>query len=487
MDEQVVTAAAEAEEQETAGAEPEKPSKGLLERTWDFFASVPIATILLFIIAAASVGGTLIPQEGLYSDWRTPDQFYPARYGEFWGNFLWKTGMTRMYKSWWFLSLLFMLGASLVICSLERFIPLWRAVQKPNPAPDASFVKHLKNRFEYRVQGGEALAPLAESLKKSRYKVVQQDGRLYADKGRWGRWGPYILHIGLILILVGAMMRAIPNFYMDQFIWVRDGEIAKVPETDWFVRNNKFTVEEYENGAPKAYKTEATVIDADGKEVKNYLITMNLPLQHKSIELYQSSYQRELGKAVVTLIDRKSGNAIGSFDLNLIQPESQYKVGDYTVRITDYFPDFGIEGGKPVSRSSKVQNPGAVLEVVSPDGTAYKNWYFVMYPEMEFDPTTPVKLTTTDLVETFTTGLKVKKDLGMPVIWLGLIVSSIGVCLTFYIAHRRYWALVDGSRVVVGGWTNRNHNSLVTEMTRLANRLDPKANPKTDLTEGEER
>jgi cytochrome c biogenesis protein len=487
VDEQQVaeTAAAEAAEETQ---EPAKPSKGFLERTWDFFASVPVATIMIFIIAVASVAGTLITQEGQYSDWRGPAEFYPFRYGQFWGNFLYKTGMTRMYKSWWFLTLLFMLGASLVICSLERFIPLWRAVQRPNVTPPESFVKHLKNRFEYKApkEASDPLAALAHSLKSARYKVIRQEGRLYADKGRWGRWGPYIMHIGLLLVLVGGMMRAIPGFYMDDFIMVPDGQVSKVPGTDYFVRNDKFTLETYDNGQPKSYKTDATIIE-DGKEVQSAVITMNKPLMHRWVELYQSSYDRQLGKATVSLTDRQSSKQIGTFELDLLQPAKQYTVGDYKVNIKEYYPDFAIDGGKPISQSSDVRNPGVVLDVVGPDGKAYQNWYFVMYPEMEFDNTTPVKLGTAGMAESWKTGLKVKKDLGIPVIYAGLIVASLGVCLTFYLAHRRYWALVDNGRVVVGGWTNRNQGSLQSEMKRLGYKLDPNSNPNPDISEGDER
>ncbi|HWI61926.1 MAG TPA: cytochrome c biogenesis protein ResB [Symbiobacteriaceae bacterium] len=491
MDEQVVNPAAEEETAvaaEEAAQEPEKPSKDFLDKTWDFFASVPVGIFLIFIIAAASVGGTLIPQEGMYSDWRPPQDFYPAQYGAFWGSLLFKTGMTRMYTSWWFMSLLFMMGASLVICSIERFVPLWKAVQRPNIAPPESFVKHLKSRFEYKpAAGADPLSPVAAALKSARYTVVQKDGRLYADKGRWGRWGPYILHVGLLLVLAGAMVRVFPGAYMDQFVWVRDGSIVKVPGANWFIKNEKFTVESYENGQPKSYETEATVVEADGTEVKKHTISMNNPLSHRWIELYQSSYKQELGKAKVMLKDRASGAEIGTFDLDLYQPEKEYKVGDYTVKIAEYFPDFGLEGGKPVSRSSEVQNPGVVLDIIGKDGKAYRNWYFVMYPEMEFDAKTPVKLSTADMVVTSTTGLKVKKDLGIPVIWFGLIIASLAVCATFYIPHRRYWALVEGGRVVVGGWTNRNHRDFQTEMARFAHRIDPKNHATTDETEGEER
>lgn len=491
MEEKDLTPAAEAESaalEESEAPEPEKPSKHWLDATWDFFASVPVGVFLIFIIAAASVGGSLISQEGMYGDWRAPAEFYPFRYGPFWGNLLYKTGMTRMYTSWWFMSLLFMMGASLIICSLERFVPLWNAVQRPNIAPPEAFVKHLKSRFEYKPAAGvDPLAPLATALKAARYTVIQKDGRLYADKGRWGRWGPYILHIGLLLVLAGAMVRVFPGAYMDKFVWVRDDTIVKVPEATWFVKNEKFTVETYENGQPKSFRTEAVVLEADGTEAKRAAITMNNPLAYKWVELYQSSYKRELGKAVVQLTERKTGTKVGTFDLDLHQPERQYTVGSYTVKVNEYYPDFGLEGGKPVSRSSEINNPGVVLEVIGPDGKAYKNWYFVAYPEMEFDPTTPIKLTTADLTETMTTGLKVKKDLGIPIIWFGLFVTSVAVCITFYMSHRRYWALAEGGRVFVGGWTNRNQASFQSELQRLGHLIDPKTNPQKDETEGEER
>jgi cytochrome c biogenesis protein len=486
MDEQNL-APAEAESPDT---EPEQPTKGWLERTWDFFASVPVATVLIFIIAAASVTGTLIEQEGQYSSWQPPADYYPARYGPTMGSFLFKTGMTRMYGSWWFMTLLFMLGASLVICSLERFVPLWRAVQRPNTKPEAAFVKHLKNRFEYRPDKGvaAAIAPLFAALKSRRYFVVQEGDRLYADKGRWGRWGPYITHIGLLLILAGAMMRAIPGFYSDQFVWVRDGATVKVPGADWYVNNEKFTVEYYENGQPKSYKTLATVID-DGREVARQEISMNQPLWHDWVELYQSSYRQELGKIQVGFNERATGKAIGQVTMDLAALDPSYTMAGYRIDVKEYYPDFGLDGnGKPTTKSGDANNPGIVMDVTPPGGgKTFTVWYFVMYPEMEFDPNTPVQLKTLDMGVSSTTGLKVKKDLGVPVIYLGLLIVSLGVFATFYIAHRRYWALVEGGRVVVGGWTNRNLGSLRNEIEVLATALDPKTNPRKDPMEGEER
>lgn len=468
--------------------EPPNRANRILEQTWDFFASVPVATVLLFTIALGSVVGTFITQEGQYSDWRPPAEFYPVRYGPVLGTFLYKTGMTRMYTSWWFLTLLFLLGASLVVCSLERFIPLWRSVQRPNPAPPVAFIKHLKYHLEFRPDGSEPpFTRLAQALRSHRYNLVLTDDRLYADKGRWGRWGPYITHIGLLAILVGAMMRAIPGAYFDQSIWVPDGATVKVPNANWYIQSERFVLETYEDETPKAYRTQAVVIDG-GVPVKRYTISMNQPLFYKWIELYQSSFSQEFGAAQVAVSDRATDKVMGTLSLDLQAPAPSYTVDDYSIRVKEYFPDFGMDaGGKPITRSGQAQNPAFKLEVVPPGGEVYTTWYFVLYPEIEFHSQSPIRFTTVDAVLRSTTGLRVKKDLGIPVIYLGLLIVTLGVGSGLYLSHRRIWAAVDGGAVMIGGWTNRNHGGFRSEVAALAAHLDLHTNPYKDPMGGGER
>lgn len=465
-----------------------KPQKDLLDKTWDFFSSVRVATVLLFLIAVASIGGTLIEQEGMYASSLPPEEYYPQRYGPVLGMLLLRTGMTHAYSSWWYLTLLLLITASLVICSLERFVPLWRAVQQPNPAPDKAFVRRLKIGFTFPARGEAPYGELAQALRARRYLVIEQDGRLYADKGRWGRWGPYITHIGLLLVLVGAGMRALPGVYLEQFIWVRDGEIVKVPGSDFYVESLGFEVEYYETGQPKSYKTHTRVIGPDGSAVKTGTIAMNRPLAHNRVELYQSSYAAELGRADVALVDRQSGDEIGRFALDLIQPQPAYTVGGYRLELVAYYPDFSIgEDGKPTTRSGRANNPGMILQVTPPEGERFLTWFFPLYPDMEFDDTTPVRLATRDVTTVFTSGLQVKKDLGLPIIYAGLVVMTLGVFATFYIAHRRWWAFTEDGQVIVGGWTNRNAGSFEREMREIAHRLDPERYAFADEMEGDER
>lgn len=446
--------------------------RGILEQTWDFFASVRVAAVIIGLIGLASAVGTLIEQEGAYSSWQPPDSYYPERYGLALGSFLLRWGLTQLYTSWWYLTLLLMLGASLVVGSLERLVPLWHTLQRPNPAPPAAFVRRLAHGFSYPVPRGELpLAALSRALRDRRYRVIDTDGRLVADRGRWGRWGPYITHLGVLLVLMGALTRAIPGFYFDQLIWVRDGDIAKVPNTSWYVRNEQLLLASYPDGTPRSLRTAVTVIDG-GAEILRSQVAVNHPLSYRQMQIFQTSFQQELGKARVVVADRRTGAPIGSFELDLMQPDRNFLVGDYVIAIQEYYPDFGLDaGGKPETRSSRVQNPSFLLEITPRGGTPFRQWLFVLLPELESDTHTPVRFQVPETHQVFTSGLRVHRDVGLPGVELGLLLAGFGVLLSFGIPHRRIWALAAGDRVVVGAWCNRYPGCLYRELTALAQHL----------------
>src|SRR5699024_12591908 len=80
-------------------------------------------------------------------------------------------------------------------------------------------------------------------LKKSRYKITEDNGYVLAEKNRFSRWGPYVNHIGLIIILLAAILRMTPLLFMDEYVWVREGEEKVIPGTDneYFIEKKKLT------------------------------------------------------------------------------------------------------------------------------------------------------------------------------------------------------------------------------------------------------
>lgn len=85
-------------------------------------------------------------------------------------------------------------------------------------------------------------------MKKLKYKVRRDGNALLAERGRFARYGPYINHCGLIIFLAAVMLRLVPDFYIDESMWVREGEVRAVPGMEgYFIENEKFILELHDN------------------------------------------------------------------------------------------------------------------------------------------------------------------------------------------------------------------------------------------------
>ncbi|MFP3472413.1 cytochrome c biogenesis protein ResB, partial [Micrococcus sp. SIMBA_144] len=79
--------------------------------------------------------------------------------------------------------------------------------------------------------------------------VKEEEGHLFAEKNRFSRWGPYVNHIGLILFLIGGMLRFFPGMYVDEVLWLREGETEKIKGTEeaYYLQSDGFILETYDN------------------------------------------------------------------------------------------------------------------------------------------------------------------------------------------------------------------------------------------------
>ena len=87
----------------------------MINRIWKFFTSIKLTVVLLISLAATSIVGTLIPQN------ENPAAYIQA-FGEFAFQLFSLLGLFDMYHSWWFQTLILLLTANIVVCSIDRFI-----------------------------------------------------------------------------------------------------------------------------------------------------------------------------------------------------------------------------------------------------------------------------------------------------------------------------------------------------------------------------
>lgn len=439
---------------------------------WRFFASVRLAIVLIFLIAVAALLGSLIQQEGVYPSTLPPELYYPAEYGTY-GTIMFTLGFTRLYSSWWFLFLLVLIGINLTVCSIDRFVPLIRTLRNPKVSRSERFVRSRPVYAHLRTQhaADHSMTFITNHFKKEHYEVkLENDAMGYADKGRWGRYGPYVTHIGLMILLISTLGMAIPGWFHDEFFWVAEGETVRVPHTDFVVRNDKFTVEFYEDGRPKHFQTNAVIIE-NGEEVASHAIEVNKPFIHKRVNLIQASYQFELGHLDFDLsVDDTS---VGNFVINVQNPASHYEIGDVSITLKDYFPHFTIDDVEgPITLSSDPLNPVFVLEIQAPDAPPVHQMLFVLQPDFTLpgiDSPYSFQLNDVDIVTR--SGLVSHKNLALPYIYTGLVITVLGVFLSFYLYHRRVWFRYDDGDIHIGAMSNKHLLSLEKEMVASAKHI----------------
>src|SRR5690625_229068 len=225
-------------------------NRTIVDKIWNFFSSVKVGVWLIVLALIASGLGTIFPQE-MYipaeAENRDPAVFYEDWYG-LTGKIYYQLGFHELYSSWWYMILIALIGISLVICSIDRFVPLYRALKNQRPKRHSSFLSRQRLYSETEVVPDSEKQTFIQNLQKRRYKIVNENGNILAEKNRFSRWGPYVNHIGLIIILLAALLRMTPFLFVDDYVWVREGEEKVIPGTEgqYYIKNKRFLLETYD-------------------------------------------------------------------------------------------------------------------------------------------------------------------------------------------------------------------------------------------------
>jgi len=187
---------------------------------------------LLLTLAATSIVGTLIPQN---ED--------PAAYVQAYGDFVFRLfstlGIFDMYHSWWFQSLLLLLTANIVVCSIDRLSATRNILFVKNPSFNVSKFRGLKNKETFDddrspEQLRKLYLPYFERVfRHSHLENTDKGFCLFGEKGCWTRLGVYTVHLSVILLLVGGLIGSIFGF--DGFVNIPEGEAVTSDPGVWLV------------------------------------------------------------------------------------------------------------------------------------------------------------------------------------------------------------------------------------------------------------
>ena len=442
-----------------------KKSKSGANPVWQFFSSVRLAIFLLIILAVTSIIGTVIPQGETL-------QYYLDNYGPGMFKAIKLLKLDDTYHSWWYLTLLGLFSLNLVICTLNRLPFTLKLFRRDYIDVTADYLRRVTFRREWNLNHSHDSDLTQAIIKKfrdvtgaRREKKLDDGGTVYmAESGKWSYWGLYGLHISILIIFAGAVYGSLAGF--KGRIMLLEGETTdyavaaadpseKIP-LGFSIRCDRFFVDFYDTGAPKEFRSDLTIID-HGKEVVKKSILVNDPLTYKGVTFYQSSYQ---SIPEVSVKVSASSGAVRTMVIPAFQRVSWPEAG-LTMGLMKFLPN--VHGV-----------PAARIWIGDASGRADALWLFQGGVKDITAAGKPYRVEMISATERYMTGLQVKKDPGVWVVWLGCTGLIAGFAIVFWVGHRRMWLYIgpDGKTVLLGGQSNKNRLQFEKDFNALAEAID---------------
>src|SRR3990170_810713 len=394
---------------------------------WNFLISIKLAIWIIILLAVTSILGTVIEQN-------QPPENYRQVYEDWAYNLMDRINLFDMYHSWWFLLLLCLFTLNLTCCTIDRLPRVIRTVRKPRLVLDDAMEKSLPLAERWNSKGDiprrteEYKATLARVFAAPR--VTEADGvvHLYAEKGVSSRFGAYATHAGIVIVFIGAIIGNVFGF--KSYVNIPEGKEASHLDArggkqhidlPFSVRNNRFWLETYPGGQPKKYASDLSVME-NGREVLRKTITVNDPLVYKGVWFYQSSYGQAGPPIVQVSVKKASREDAGILSL---APNKKREIPGYgTVSAVNFEPNF--------------QGFGPALQVIveKPNKVPQQFWLLQRFPDSDRQRGDAFTLGFLNIKENFYTGLQVAKDPGVNVVWLGCLLLTAGMMISFFVSHR---------------------------------------------------
>ncbi len=452
-----------------------KKNKTIPELIWQFFCSVKLAVYTLVLIAATSIIGTIILQNGT-------QQQYISLYGEAFYNLIKVFNIDDMYHAWWFLLLIVILCINIVVCSIERLSITWKIIFPKQLKFNPERFRKLKNLETFTIdKTSESISKDYETfLSKTVGKVIKKQTEsgmvMYAEKGRWTRIGVYVIHSSIILLIIGALIGGIFGFKAS--LQLDEGATSDVAflfkkrtpvNMGFSIKCNEFDVKFYDTGAPEEFRSNLTIIE-NGKESFTKDIRVNHPLRYKGINIFQSSYGTARPDSVVLDIIMQPDKDVTTKTIKIGQ-EIQLPEDQGLFKLEGFLPHFDFRGNN--------LGEAFVGRITQKDGNSFQIALPVKFPTFDKMRKGIFAFVVKEFEQKYYTGLQVTKDPGIWYVYSGFILMIIGCWITFFMSHRSYFVEIkknktNNSEISISGTTNRNSQGMKLEIQKIVTKLKDK-------------
>jgi cytochrome c biogenesis protein len=477
---------------------------------WRQLTSMRVALILLFLLALASVPGSIFPQRGTS----------PLRVSEFLkdnpttGPILDRFYMFDVFASPWFASIYLLLFISLTGCVLPRALEHFKELRSQPPAAPRNLSRlpaHMQ--WQSNAETSQIISETATAWKKRGWRVRQGEDWLSAEKGYSRETGNLMFHLALLVLLMAVGFGGAVGYRGTVIVREDSGFANNVTQYDTFAPGRIFSADQLppfsfelkefaatfqrggqQNGAPREFRAELLVKDDPKAEPRAVTVEVNHPLRTSGITVYLVGH----GYAPQFTIRDASGKVVYE-DAAVFLPQDSAFTSSGVVKVPDTVPQLGIQGFfLPTVTNDFSRGPKSVFPAAD-DPEVYLSAY---QGDLGLDSGMPQSVYRLDIKnmkrigieelapgETWTlpnsggtlefTGYRqwasfvITKDPGKG--WaLGAAIASIfGLSLSLLIPRRRAWLRVtaagdSGSLIEVAGLSKTEAPGLADEILQLA-------------------
>jgi cytochrome c biogenesis protein len=275
---------------------------GWLRWAWRQLTSMRTALILLFLLAIASVPGSILPQAGI--DPSAVSQYYTSH--PTLAPILNKLSLFSVFAAPWFAAIYLLLFLSLAGCVLPRtFRQFGAARQQPPRAPRRLDRLPLAARYVTALPPDEALSAARRSLGGKRFRLRTGDGWISAEKGYLREVGNLLFHIALLALLASVGIGGIFGYKANRLLVAgqsfantptaldvfRPGRLVSASGLQPFsITLNRFSATYVSSGPqkdePETFNAALRYSAAPNSPTRSYALRVNHPLTVDRVSVY---------------------------------------------------------------------------------------------------------------------------------------------------------------------------------------------------------
>jgi len=405
------------------------------QKVFRLLADLRFSIFILLLISFCSILGTIIEQDQSIETYKMNYPLTKPVFGFLTWDRIIQFELDHVYKTWWFFLLIFLFGLSLISCSFLQQLPSLKIARR------CQFFRTTKQFYRLKIStilNNFSLNKILSRIKKNQYSIFQQKNIIYCYKGLIGRIAPIVVHFSMILVLFGTIIGSLFGFKAQEIVpkteifhiqnILNNGQLTMIPKTS--VRINDFWITYTKNKTISQFYSDVSILDNQGNETNRKTISVNYPLIHKGVYYYQTDWN------LIGLRFQNSKNEIVEYPLvNILNNQNK-------IWLTW------------VSRNQQVNN-GIIAIIDNLQG------YCSIYDEMgqflgniELNETLNFQQSLSLLEIISSTGLQIKTDPGIPVIYTGFFFLMLSTLIS-YITYSQIWIIQKNQKIFIGGNTNR--------------------------------